>query len=157
MRAHSPRSPQQVSCERAGVVGRFERVEQPRDSSGDGHGSQPFAGESGALYERVDERDWRVDVEVTRAVIEDIERVVAEVKRFWRVRLGRVQTDLMEESTGAPTCKTCRHGLEIAGTPAHPYWYCPQCRISALSEAGFYPLHKSANEDPDISPGHVGV
>lgn len=55
----------------------------------------------------------------------------------------------MRESTGAPTCKTCLHGLEIAGTTAHPYWYCPHCHISALSEAALYPLHTPANKNTD--------
>ncbi|MDJ0350550.1 hypothetical protein QMK22_14630, partial [Cryobacterium sp. PH29-G1] len=70
-------------------------------------------------------------------------------QHFWRIRRGWVQTDLMRESTGAPTCKTCLHGLEIAGTTAHPYWYCPHCHISALSEAALYPLHTPANKNTD--------
>ena len=72
-------------------------------------------------------------------------------QRFWRVRVERAHIHVMHDSTATPTCTTCRHGLEIAGTAAHPYWYCPQCRISALTKTAFYQLHESANESSAVS------
>lgn len=32
----------------------------------------------------------------------------------------------------APNCEECLHPLEVAGTEAHPYWWCPSCRVARL-------------------------
>jgi hypothetical protein len=32
-----------------------------------------------------------------------------------------------------PNCEECLHPLEVAGTEAHPYWWCPECRVARLS------------------------
>jgi hypothetical protein len=32
-----------------------------------------------------------------------------------------------------PTCEECLHALEVAGTEAHPYWWCPECKVARLS------------------------
>jgi hypothetical protein len=37
------------------------------------------------------------------------------------------------ESIDAPNCPSCLSRCEVAGTVAHPYWLCSQCRTVVLN------------------------
>lgn len=36
------------------------------------------------------------------------------------------------ESIDLPYCPACLKSCEVAGTPEHPYWICPSCKIPIL-------------------------
>ncbi|WP_166878723.1 hypothetical protein [Salinibacterium sp. ZJ450] len=41
--------------------------------------------------------------------------------------------DDLENVLQSPNCATCLQPLDIAGTEEHRYWWCPRCRVAALS------------------------